>query len=161
MASISLLNTAVPAETIAYPTADEAFSLLKTQLDRFLVLLETLDEADWSRPTACTLWNVRDIVAHQAGGYASGLGYREMIRQYGRIPKRGQLPEDATNELQLQERAGKSPEEMIDELRRVGPLAIQNWAYHFRLAKQIYFPHPVGGLMSLRHLMWVIHSRDT
>ena len=27
-------------------------------------LLRRLDEADWSRPTACALWSVKDIVAH-------------------------------------------------------------------------------------------------
>jgi uncharacterized protein (TIGR03083 family) len=27
-------------------------------------LLRGLDEADWSRPTACVLWSVKDIVAH-------------------------------------------------------------------------------------------------
>lgn len=27
-------------------------------------LLRGLDEADWSRPTACALWSVKDIVAH-------------------------------------------------------------------------------------------------
>jgi uncharacterized protein (TIGR03083 family) len=161
MVSVSFPPKLIPAGSIPYPTADEVFSLLETQLDRFLALLETLDEADWSRPTACTLWNVRDILAHQAGGYASGLGYREMIRQYARIPKRGQLPEDATNELQLRERSGHSPLEMIAELRRVGPPAIRNWAYRFRAAKKIIFSHPVAGLMSLQYLMWVIHSRDT
>jgi uncharacterized protein (TIGR03083 family) len=29
-----------------------------------MTLLRGLDEADWSRPTACVLWSVKDIVAH-------------------------------------------------------------------------------------------------
>jgi len=161
MVAIRSFHTAQKADHIPYVSADEAFSLMKVELERFLALLETLDPADWSRPTACTLWNVREVVAHQAGGYASGTGYRELIRQYSAIPRRGRLPEDAINDLQVSERANRSPDELIAELRMVGPIAIEKWAYQFRIAKPITIPHPVGGMISLRHLMWVIHSRDT
>ncbi len=149
------------AATIPYVTPDEAYSLLNVELHRLLALLEILGPDDWAKPTACTLWNVRDMVAHQTGGYASGVSYREMIRQYSSLPKRGQLPEDAVNELQIRERAEKTPAELIAELRSVGQAAIHNWAYRFNLAKLIAIPHPVGGVLSLRHLMTVIHSRDT
>jgi uncharacterized protein (TIGR03083 family) len=147
--------------SIAYVTADEAYRLLQIELERLLALVETLDPDDWSQPTACTEWNVRSMLAHQAGGYASGTGYMEMLRQYSKRPKTGQLPEDAVNEFQLQERADRSPAELIAELRRVGPVAIRKWAYQFRLFKLISIPHPVSGKLPMRHLMWVIHSRDT
>lgn len=157
-----IAHPAVPeAAQIPYVTAPEARELLHTALERFLAVLETLEPADWTQPTACTLWNVRDMVAHQAGGYASGTSYREMLRQYTALPGRGQLPEDAINALQLRERAGQSPAELIAELRQAGPIAIEKWADHFRLIKPIAVPHPVGGRLSVRHLMWVIHSRDT
>lgn len=153
----------VPHETtsIPSPTADEAFGLLQTEWARFMALLDGLAPDDWGKPTACTAWNVRDMVAHQSGGYASGTGYGEMIRQYTARPQRGQLIEDAINERQLQARAGKTPAELIDELRRVGPIAIRKWAYRFRLIKPVAVPHPVAGRLSVRHLMWVVHSRDT
>lgn len=101
------------------------------------------------------------MVAHQAGGYLSGVSLSEMMRQYGRIPKKGQLPEDAINELQVGERKNKTPAELIAELKQVGSVAIHNWAYGFNAIKWIAMPHPVGGFMSIRHLMWVTHSRDT
>lgn len=149
------------ARHIPYVTQDEAYSLLATALERLLALLETLDAGDWVKPTACTLWNVRDMVAHQAGGYASGTGYIEMLRQYSARPSKGELPEDAINALQLRERAGKTPGELIDELRKAGPIACCKWSYQFRLIKPVAVPHPVGGRLSVRHLMWVTHSRDT
>lgn len=83
------------------------------------------------------------------------------MRQYSALPRKGQLPEDAINDRQLRERAGKSPGALIAELRQVGPVAIEKWAYQFRLVKPLVVPHPVGGRLSVRHLMWVIHSRDT
>lgn len=154
-------STIASAEAIPYTNADEAHRLLTTALSRFLTLIESLHADDWSKPTACTAWNVHDMLAHQAGGYASGTGYKEMIRQYTSKPKPGQLPEDAINELQVGERKSKTPAELINELKQVGEVAAQNWAYGFRAIKWIAIPHPVGGFMPIRHLMWVIHSRDT
>ncbi len=144
-----------------FRTITEAYNLLQTELERFLVLVETLDDDDWDKPTACAAWSVRDIVAHQAGGYASGTGYKEMLRQTMRIPGRGQLIEDAINAFQLQERADKTPAALIEELRQVGPVAAKKWAYQFRFGKLFSIPHPVAGKLSLHYLMHVTHSRDT
>jgi uncharacterized protein (TIGR03083 family) len=161
MAVINSFPLSLDMMSIPYVTADEAAVLIHTELERFLALVETLIPEDWSKPTACTAWSVRDILAHQAGGYASGTSYREMIHQYSHLPKSGQLPEDATNEIQLSKRSGKSPAELIAELKSVGPIAAQKWAYQFRLVKPITIPHRTAGSLNLRHLMWVIHSRDT
>lgn len=154
-------STIASAESIPYTNADEAHRLLTTALSRFLTLLESLHADDWSKPTACTAWDVHDMVAHQAGGYSSGINYGEMLRQYIRIPKKGQLPEDAINELQVGERKKMKSAELIAELKRVGPKAIHNWAYGFNAIKWSGIPHPVAGFMTLRYLMWVTHSRDT
>jgi uncharacterized protein (TIGR03083 family) len=161
MAALDSFPLMLNATKILDTTADEAYGLLVTELNRFIGLVETLGPEDWGRPTACTEWNVRDILAHQAGGYASGTSYREMIHQYSHLPKPGQLPEDSTNETQLADRKGKSPAELITELKTVGPIAAQKWAYEFRLVKPISIPHRTAGSLNLRHLMWVIHSRDT
>lgn len=155
------INNPFPAIQVPYVTADEAAQLLRTELGRMLTLLGSLEPEDWNKPTACTAWNVRDVLAHQAGGYASGISYLEMLRQYSHLPKNGQLPEDAINEHQLLERANKTPAELMTELRQVGPVAIERWAYHFNLIKWITATHKVGGKLSIRHLMWVTHSRDT
>jgi uncharacterized protein (TIGR03083 family) len=156
-------STIVSAERIAYVTADEAFNLMQTAFNRFINLIESLEPEEWSRPTPCTEWSVRDMVAHQAGGYASGTSYREMIRQLMARPKAkpGQLIEDTINALQLAERAGRTPTALIAELRQSGAKASHNWAYGFRLVKWTAIPHPSVDRLSLRHLMWVIHSRDT
>lgn len=161
MRTLSVAQTVLDAAHVPYVTADEAYTLLSTALDRFLALIETLAPDNWMQTTACTEWNVHDMVAHQVGGYASGTGYREMLRQYSIIPKNGQLPEDAINQRQLQKWGSKSPADLIAELRQIGPIAARKWAYEFRLIKPIFMFHAVGGRLSVRHLMWVIHSRDT
>ena len=158
------LSKLVAAERIPYITADEAFSLMQLSFERFMKVIESLNTDDWTKPTACTDWNVHDIVAHQAGGYVSGTNYKEMfrlIRLYTSKVGPGRLPEDTVNEFQVKERADKSPTELITELRQVGPIAIQNWAYRFRLIKPIVTSHPIGGVKSLRYILWIIRSRDT
>lgn len=154
-------STIAIAERIPYTNADEAYALMQTSFDRLIRVLERLAPDDWSKPTACTEWDVHDVVAHQAGGYLSGVSYKEMFRQYSLMPKKGQLPEDAINALQVGERKKMTSAELINELKRTGPQAIHNWAYRFHAVKWIHAPHPIGGFMSLGYLMWVTHSRDT
>jgi uncharacterized protein (TIGR03083 family) len=161
MTTVLSQATVPSAEHIRYVNADEAYTLMQTSFDRMLRLLESLEPDDWAKPTACTAWDVHDMVAHQAGGYLSGVSVGEMLRQYNRIPKKGQLPEDAVNELQVGERKDRSPAQLIAELKQIGGKAIHNWAYGFRAVKWITMPHPVSGFLTLHHLMWVIHSRDT
>ncbi len=161
MVALSSIQTVFEALQEPSATAHESEALLRVEFERFVSLLESLDPQDWNKPTACTAWSVRDILAHQAGSYASGTSYKELIHQYTSIPKRGQLPEDAINIIQLADRKGKSPAELIAELRRVGPLATRKWAHQFQLIKLVTIPHAVTGSLSLRHLMLVIHSRDT
>jgi uncharacterized protein (TIGR03083 family) len=161
MLNVESLQAARPAVQIPYVTADEAHQLLAVAFGRFMALAESLNDNDWDRPTACTAWSVRDILAHQAGGYATGAGYTEMFRQLMNKPAPGQLPEDAMNARQLAKRAGRTPAELLAELRRVGPSGIQKWSYQFRFAKLWGIPHGVAGWLTIRHLMWVIHSRDT
>jgi uncharacterized protein (TIGR03083 family) len=153
--------SAEDALSIPYVTQDEAHDLAAEELRRLLALLDTLEEPDWSQPTPCELWNVRDMVAHQAGAYASGTGYGELIRQYTAVLKPGRLAEDAINERQLAHRAGRSPAELVAEIRAAGDTAVDNWARGFRLIKPFGMPHPIAGWLSIQDLMLVTHSRDT
>ena len=161
MSLTSPLSTIMDADGIAPVNGEEAYNLLETELSRFLALAATLDGDDWDRPTACAEWSVRDILNHQAGGYASGCSYKEIFRQTLRIPKPGQLIEDAINDFQLKERAGKAPAALIEELKQVGPVAAKKWAHEFRFGKLFSIPHPIAGKLSIRYFMWVTHSRDT
>lgn len=159
---MTIAATLDDAALIPYVTSDEAERLGREELRRLLDLVGSLDEQDWHQPTACTLWNVRDMLAHQAGAYASGTGYRELLHQYiVAIPALGGMSEDAVNRRQLADRADRSPAELIAELRDTGDRAIENWAHRFRFFKLFAIPHPGPGWLSMRHLMLVIHSRDT
>jgi uncharacterized protein (TIGR03083 family) len=106
----------------------EAGLMARVELERFIALLETLSADDWLKPTYCTLWNVRQMVSHQAGAYAGYAGAAEFKRQWNPPPKpkSGQMVIDAVNDLQVADRAQATPAELIAELRQVGPKAIAN-----------------------------------
>lgn len=158
---MTLALTLEDAARTPYVTPAEAEQLARVELARLIALLESLAPADWDLPTACVKWTVRDMTAHQAGAYASGTGYRELFRQYIAAAKPGQLPEDSINERQLADRASKSSAELIAEIKSTGDAATRNWAHGFRGFKWLGMPHPLPGWLSVRHLMLVVHSRDT
>jgi uncharacterized protein (TIGR03083 family) len=163
----------------------EAGSMARVELERFIALLETLAEDDWLKPTYCTLWNVRQIVSHQAGAYAGYAGWAEFNRQWSPPPRPqpGQMTVDAVNDIQVADRAQAAPAELIAELRQVGPKAIANrqripafirglrfdaeaFLYGWRpldILRALRWPYgPItAGTMRLDYITDLIYTRDT
>ena len=107
----------------------EAAEMATVELKRFLTLLESLAPADWDQPTACPLWNVRQVVAHATGAAAGYARWSEFKRQYSRNVQRpyrqaGFSLLDALNQIQVDDRRGATPADLLTELRDVGPRAI-------------------------------------
>ncbi len=146
----------VPAITRA-----EACVLAETEFDCFLSLAESLAPGDWAKPTACTLWNVQQIVAHVAGAYTAFASWAEFKRQFDTRPARGQPRVDAINAVQVAARAGRTPGELIAELRAAGPRAIANYQRMPLLLRLLVLgpPYPGVGFAQLGYLLDVIFSR--
>jgi uncharacterized protein (TIGR03083 family) len=142
-------------------TRAEARALGTAEVERFLALVESLGPGDWDQPTACTLWTVRDILAHQAGAYAGYAGLREFRRQFVGRPAPGQLFEDFLSARQVADRAGRSPAELIAELRAVGPRAVANRARFPLPVRLLGMPYPLVGVLQLGYLLDLIYTRDT
>ena len=153
------------AEQIPPLSHAEAGRLAEVELDRFLALIKTLSGDDWDEPTDCTLWNVRQVVAHQVGSYAGFAGWPEFFRQWGTLrqkPQPGQLPVDLINHRQVEDRAQATPAQLIAELEDVGPKAI---ATRQRLPVGLRaLPMPFGpplGTVRFDYLTDLIYTRDT
>lgn len=154
------------AAAIPAPGHAEAAGMAAVELDRFLALLEGLAPEDWARPTACTLWNVREVVAHQAGSYARMASWAEFRRQVGRAARRpyqarGMSQLDAMNQLQVDDRCDCSPAELIAELRRVGPSSVETRRRLPWLLRALRMPAPPYGWWPVGYLTDVILTRDT
>jgi uncharacterized protein (TIGR03083 family) len=121
-----IITTAWPGTSVVQPTIERptAMRLARTEYQRVTDAVDALQAEDWSRPTDCTAWDVRQLVAHivgQANLFSTPL---ELVRQTRAAKARerpGQEGVDALTAFQVEERQHLGPEELRAELRRVVP----------------------------------------
>lgn len=130
---------------------------------RLRSLLDELDEADWSRPTDCTEWDVRAVVAHLAGAAASTASPREFLRQarLGRRLRPGAPAVDGINAVQVQERGGRPVPALLTDLDASVERGLAARRRLPALLRAVRLPFgPPLGVRSLGDLMDRIHTRD-
>jgi uncharacterized protein (TIGR03083 family) len=143
----------------------DATRLAQDELVRFLSLVRELSPADWEAQTACTLWNVRQVVAHVTGAAASYTSWPEMARQWNPLVQRKhRLPGfsflDALNQAQVADRGSATPQELVHELERVGPGAVFNRSRVPAWLRAVRLPMPALGVAAIGYLTDVIYTRD-
>ena len=130
---------------------------------RLGVLVADLRDEDWHRPTDCTEWDVRDLVAHLVGNAEGSASIRELRRQQklGRRLRPGGPDVDGMTAVQVQERADVAPEQLVRDLADVGVRAVRarNRIPAPLRAIRIPFGPPLG-TRSLGYLMDCIYTRD-
>lgn len=152
-----------PAETITPVSTPEAAQIAALEVQQVLNLLGQLDGDDWTQPTDCSEWNVRDMAAHLAGACAMWASWGQFFHQAILNPHilKTVVTVDALNRRQLEDRAGTAPRELITELREVGPKAVRTRQNLPGLIRKIRIPaQPMPGTMSLAYLVDVIYPRD-
>ncbi|MBI5946981.1 MAG: maleylpyruvate isomerase family mycothiol-dependent enzyme [Chloroflexi bacterium] len=155
----------VDARDIPPLTREQTDQLAYGELDGFVRLLDQIEGADWDRPTACDLWSVRDVVAHQGGHVQAGMGLRGMISQLNPklakpFKKRGMNTLDAMNEAQVEMRREWSIEELVGEVRARTPEAIVSRRGMRWPARLVRVPAPDYGLIRVDYLLHVVFPRD-
>ncbi len=151
-------QTAVDASTIPGPSHREAMTMATAELARFLTLLEELEPEDWSRPTACTRWDVRQVVAHLVGFADAYSNFAEFRRQGNSRLQRpyreaGMSRLEALNQIAVDDRADLSPDQLIAQLRERGLRAIRT---RERLPAVLrHLPLPLGKVTPEIGRVWV------
>lgn len=110
------------ASAVAILSREEVIPLAREELRRFLALIETLTPADWNKPTDCSLWTVKDIVAHQASHVLALTHFREFLDQFNPLKFRDYTQQglntlDAANQRQVDKRAKWTSAQIIAEIR--------------------------------------------
>jgi uncharacterized protein (TIGR03083 family) len=143
---------------------DEMVDLATVEYRRLMDLLRALGPEEWARPTACTEWTVRDMVAHLLGAAEGNASVVESIRQAVRgtlrARRRGVPQIDGINSLQVEERADLTPDRLVAGLEAVAAKAVDGRRRFPGLLRRIRVSDPMGGTMSMAHLMDVIYTRD-
>jgi len=77
--------------------------------------LEGLNDDDWTRPTGCDPWTVRDMLAHLVGAEISQHGLIQMWLD-GNTAMHPEFDIDRWNAGQLRRRQGRSVPQLLDDL---------------------------------------------
>ena len=147
---------------------DEAMVLAQHEYERFLDLLRTLHGDDWARPTDCDEWDVRAVALHVLGASAANASMREMLHQV-RAGKKlfaktgGHHWVDGTNEVQVQERAHLSNDDIVREFEAIIPKAMKGRRQMPRTLRKMPFvklPPPYTKRLTLGWLIDRCYTRD-
>jgi uncharacterized protein (TIGR03083 family) len=102
----------------------EAATLATQENDRTVELLASLGPDDWSRPTDCTGWTVRDLAGHLVGAMEGFSSYGRLVRMLarsGREARGGVSFVDAMTAIQVRDRASSSTDELVARARAAAP----------------------------------------
>ena len=141
-----------------------AARLAETEYQRVADLLASLSPDQWIVPTECPGWDVRAMAGHMLGMIQMVASVPEMARQQSgaaRLAKRGGgLMVDALTALQVEKNAALSPEELVAEVRRLGPRAARNRRRAPSLLRNRTMEDDTDGVWTFEYLFDVILTRD-
>lgn len=146
------MNTADHLQTGAGPRTPRmdravAMQLATTEYKRFLDLLRSLSQDDWTKATDCPQWDVRAIAGHTTGMALMATGLKETLRQSLVSKRRGGVPLDALTALQVQEHADLTTGELLVRFAAIGPRAARGRRRTPALVRRMKLldPQDVGG----------------
>ena len=141
-----------------------AARLAETEYQRVADLLASLSPDQWIVPTECPGWDVRAMAGHMLGMILMVASVPEMARQQSGAAKRanrgGGLMIDALTALQVEKNAALSPEELVAEVRRLGPRAARNRRRAPSLLRNRTMEDDTDGAWTFEYLFDVILTRD-
>jgi uncharacterized protein (TIGR03083 family) len=105
-----------------------ALCLAATEYDRCTAMFSSLEPGHWAAATDCPAWDVRQMAAHMLGMAEMAASMRENLRQQ-RLARRvlgqaGGAYIDALTQLQVDERAGWTPDRITRRYRARAPKAV-------------------------------------
>jgi uncharacterized protein (TIGR03083 family) len=146
-----------------------AMRLAATEYRRMADVLADLRADDWSLPTECPDWDVRQMGCHMVGMAAMATSPREQKRQQRKataeVAARGVAPLDALTGVQVSERADWTPAQVVEGARRVASRAARGRRFTpgFIRRREMPAPQTVNGRMehwSIGYLVDVVLTRD-
>lgn len=159
--------TTTDTTTIPALTHHEAMRLQAAELDRTLALLRSLNDTEWATPTDCPDWDIRAMYQHVLGACEAGASMRENLHQlrHARAYRKahGGPLEAALSGVQVRERAGMAPAEIIERIAVIAPKTVRGRTRipavirsHARMA----IDGPVHETWKLGYLIDTIYLRD-
>jgi uncharacterized protein (TIGR03083 family) len=130
---------------------------------RLGALLADLADEDWQRPTDCSEWDVRAMVAHLVGAAEATARVSELVRVswLGLRVRAGGPLVDGINRVQIRERAQLGPDELRRDLADAGARGVRRRRRIPAALRAVPMPFgPPLGIRPLGYLMDRIYTRD-
>jgi uncharacterized protein (TIGR03083 family) len=145
---------------------ESAMRLAATEYGRYLDQLRSLDAADWGRATDCPAWDVRAMAGHCLGMAEFAASLPAMVRQNVAATRRGGVPIDALTDLQVQQNAVLSTEELLARYADVAPRAVRGRRRRSAVMGRVPMPgtEDIGGVperWTFGYVFDTILTRDT
>jgi len=142
-----------------------AMRLAKTEYDRTIAQLRTLQPADWTKLTDCPGWDVHALVSHVVGMAEMSAWLPEQVKQMRAASKSEGEFIDALTALQVAKHADDTPAQLIARFEVVGPKAVKGRRRTPGLVRNRTMPmsQPVGTATerwTLGYLIDIILTRD-
>lgn len=146
-----------------------AMQVAATEYARMVEVLADLRPEDWTLPTVCTAWDVRQLGCHMVGMARMASSPLESNRQMKKAKTEAEA--HGTDELtaltglQVSEREDWTASDVVDGARKVAPKAARGrrMTPSFIRARRMPTPQDVGGQLedwSIGYLIDVILTRD-
>ena len=124
-----ITTTTWPGSSVVRPGIERptAMRLAETEYQRVTDTVDALQPEDWTRPTDCPEWDVRQLIAHivgQANLFSTPLELARQVRAAKGRQQPGQPDVDALTALQVEQRQHLGPEDLRAELHRAGPRGV-------------------------------------
>lgn len=159
--------TTTRVEMIPPITRAEVEGLARTEYERVAEQLRSLAPDDWSKPTDCSLWDVRAMSGHTTGMLSTFTGYRTLIRKMSaatKAAKRSGGPMiDALTAKQVADHADLSTSELIGKVEDLGPGAARWRSTRSVLFRRMPMKQEVAGKQEtwrMAYLLDIILTRD-
>jgi uncharacterized protein (TIGR03083 family) len=161
-----MMTMVTPVEQIPPLRRPETVELAAAENHRVVELLVSLEESDWSKPTDCSLWDVRALAAHVLGGMEAFATFPEFVHQMRAAGKAaGKVAFiDAMTAVQVSERAALTRAELLKRLKDVAPRVARRRARFPGLMRHMPMKQEVAGVQEtwrMGYLLDVVLTRDT
>ena len=141
----------------------QAPALATAEYRRFVDLLRSLEADEWGKPTECAGWDVRAMVAHVLGAAEANTvrsSMREMRRGKKAASEIGGELVDGINAVQVRDRAGVVPGELVARLAQAAPKAVEFRRRTPLPMRLMRVPAPFVGKITMGYLVDVVYTRD-
>jgi uncharacterized protein (TIGR03083 family) len=158
-----MIDSLTPAARLPQTDPGQAQAVAHAEGRATLALLRTLGSDDWARPTDCTEWDVRALVAHLVAQCEDGIHLTSMLRREllrrRRYPDKSSL--DAYMAVGVDDHRAASGPQLVERFARLWPRAARARRRRPTALRRIKLPGiPGQPRWRLDYLLDVIFNRD-